>query len=172
MMLMYDYTDLSEESSRKFAKTCVEKKRRDRINKSLDELKDLIALTEDKARYQKLEKAEILEMTVIYVQNLKQRMNNSIENYENGYRQCSEEIWKLIYSLPNIYPEQRQYLANRCRQMWINRRLIYNYHRQHPYQRRIMEPKYLQILVNGSCSSSNSLSPSSSSSSKLWKPYI
>ncbi|CAF3438618.1 unnamed protein product [Rotaria sp. Silwood2] len=169
---MYDYTDLSEENSRKFAKTCVEKKRRDRINKSLDELKDLIALTDDRARYQKLEKAEILEMTVTYIQNLKQRMNNSIENYENGYRQCSEEIWKLIHSVPNIYPEQRQCLVNRCRQMWTNRRLIY-YHHHHPYQRRIIEPKYLQIIINDSCSSSSISSDSlSPSSPKLWKPYI
>ncbi|CAF1095283.1 unnamed protein product [Rotaria sp. Silwood1] len=172
MMLMYDYNDLAEENSRKFVKTCVEKKRRDRINKSLDELKDLIAITNDKVRYQKLEKAEILEMTVTYVRNLKQRMNNSIENYENGYKQCSEEIWKLIHSLPNIYPEQRQCLANCCRQMWINRRLIY----YHPYQQQIIEPNCLQIIINDSCSSSSTSSISSNStspsSSKLWKPYI
>ena len=30
-----------------FAKTCVEKKRRDRINKSLDELKELMAVTDE-----------------------------------------------------------------------------------------------------------------------------
>ncbi|CAF2042760.1 unnamed protein product [Rotaria magnacalcarata] len=169
MMLTCDYSDLSEENSRKFAKTCVEKKRRDRINKCLEELKDLIALTDDRARYQKLEKAEILEMTVSCIRNLKHRMNHSTDNYENGYRQCSEEIWKLIHSSPNIYPEQRQLLANRCRQMWTNRRLI----QYHPYQQRIIEPKCLQIIINDSCSpsslSSNSLSPSST---KLWKPYM
>lgn len=108
-------------------------------------------------------------MTVNYVRNLKQRMEHSIDNYENGYRQCSEEIWKFIHSSPNIYPEQRQLLANRCRQMWTNRQLKH----YHPYQRRSIEPKYLQIIINDSCSpsslSSNFLSPSST---KLWKPYM
>jgi hypothetical protein len=101
-------------------------------------------------------------MTVNYMRDLKQSMNNLNNNYENGYKHCSEEIWKLIHSLPNIYPEQRQHLANRCRQMWINRRLIH-----HPYQRHKIEQKYLQIFINDS--SSNSLSPSSP---KLWKPYM
>jgi len=102
------------------------------------------------------------------MRNLKQSINNFNENYENGYKHCSEEIWKLIHSLPNIYPEQRQYLANRCRQMWTNRRLIH-----HPYQRQPIEQKCLQIFINDSSSSSsissNSLSPSSP---KLWKPYM
>ncbi|CAF0736995.1 unnamed protein product [Adineta ricciae] len=132
MMLTCDYSDASEQTSRKFAKTCVEKKRRDRINKSLDELKDLMALTDERARYQKLEKAEILEMTVNYIRNLKRTMNNTVEDYESGYRQCSEEMWTLIHSLPNIVPEQRECLATRCRQMWSNRRYAH-----HPYQRRV-----------------------------------
>ncbi len=107
-------------------------------------------------------------MTVNYMRNLKQ---TTIENYENGYKQCLEEIWKLIHSTPNIYPEQYQQLANCCRQMWTNRRLIHHHH--HPYQRRTNEQKCLQIIINDSCSSSNissnSLSPSSP---KLWKPYM
>ncbi|CAF2435023.1 unnamed protein product [Rotaria sp. Silwood2] len=193
MMLTCDYSDTSEQTSRKFAKTCVEKKRRDRINKSLDELKDLMALTDERARYQKLEKAEILEMTVNYIRNLKRTMNNSIEDYENGYRQCSEEMWKLIYTLPNIVPEQRERLANRCRQVWTNRRLA---HHHHPYQRRTIpttneqysqqqSSSCLKILINHPSisnpnSSLSSLSSSSNGSSsslspslpKLWKPYM
>jgi hypothetical protein len=96
-------------------------------------------------------------MTVNYMRNLKESIDNSTDNYENGYQHCSEEIWKLIHSLPNIYPDQRQYLANRCRQMWTNRRL-----KHHPYQRQSIEQKCLRIIVNDSCSSSP----------KLWKPYI
>ncbi|CAF1047648.1 unnamed protein product [Rotaria sp. Silwood1] len=197
MMLTCDYSDTSEQTSRKFAKTCVEKKRRDRINKSLDELKDLMALTDERARYQKLEKAEILEMTVNYIRNLKRSMNNSIEDYENGYRQCSEEMWKLIYTLPNIVPEQRERLANRCRQMWTNRRFAQQHHHHHPYQRRTIpttneqysqqqSSSCLKILINhpsigntnNPCSSLSSSSSNGSSSSlspsspKLWKPYM
>ena len=137
-------------------------------------------------------------MTVNYIRNLKRTMNNSVEDYETGYRQCSEEMWKLIHSLPNIIPEQRERLANRCRQMWTNRR--YAQHHHHPYQRRPPPTEQyshqqqsssscLKILINHSsmtnstnpCSSlassssssstvlSNSLSPSSP---KLWKPYM
>jgi len=122
-------------------------------------------------------------------------MNNSIEDYENGYRQCSEEMWKLIHSLPNIIPEQRERLANRCRQMWTSRRYAQHHH-HHPYQRRAAPTEQypqqqssscLKILINhpsianstngfsslssssSSTVSSNSLSPSSP---KLWKPYM
>lgn len=104
-------------------------------------------------------------MTVDYIRSLKQTMNNSLENYETGYRQCSEEILKVINSLPNIYPEQRQSISNRCRQIWNNRRL----QNSHPYQRRINQQKCLQIIINDSYSSSSSSSPSSP---KLWKPYM
>ncbi len=131
-------------------------------------------------------------MTVNYIRNLKRTMNNSMEDYENGYRQCSEEMWKLIHSLPNMIPEQRERLAHRCRQMWTNRRYTQNHHHHHPYQRRPATEQYspqqqsscLKILINhpsitnqysslssssSSTISSNSLSPSSP---KLWKPYM
>ncbi len=131
-------------------------------------------------------------MTVNYIRNLKRTMNNSIEDYENGYRQCSEEMWKLIHSLPNIIPEQRERLANRCRQMWTNRRYVQHHH--HPYQRRPhpteqysqqqqqQSSSCLKILINHSTNPCSSLSSSSSStvssnslspsSPKLWKPYM
>ncbi len=139
-------------------------------------------------------------MTVNYIRNLKRTMNNSMEDYETGYRQCSEEMWKLIHSLPNIIPEQRECLATRCRQMWTNRR----YAAHHPYQRRTAatttntptdqqqssSSSCLKILINHSSitnpnkpysslsslpsSSSSSVSSNSlsSSSPKLWKPYM
>ncbi len=140
-------------------------------------------------------------MTVNYIRNLKRTMNNSIEDYENGYRQCSEEMWKLIHSLPNILPEQRERLANRCRQMWTNRRFSqqqHHHHHHHPYQRRTTttteqysqqqsSSSCLKILINHS-SITNSINPCSSlsssssstvssnslspSSPKLWKPYM
>jgi hypothetical protein len=133
-------------------------------------------------------------MTVNYIRNLKRTMNNSVEDYENGYRQCSEEMWKLIHSVPNIIPEQRERLANRCRQMWTSRRFAQPHH---PYQRRPtstieqysqqQSSSCLKILINhpsltnsnNPCSSLSSLSTSSVSSNslspsspKLWKPYM
>lgn len=140
-------------------------------------------------------------MTVNYIRNLKRTMNNSLEDYENGYRQCSEEMWKLIHSIPNILPDQRERLANRCRQMWTNRRYVQQHHHHaHPYQRRPLPTEQysphhqqspsscLKILVNhssiiNSANPSSSLPSSSSSSTvssnslspsspKLWKPYM
>lgn len=138
-------------------------------------------------------------MTVNYIRNLKRTMHNSTEDYENGYRQCSEEMWRLIYSLPNIVPEQRERLAHRCRQMWSTRRFAQHHH---PYQRRApiineqyplqkpqpssSSPSHLKILVNhpamtnpsnlcsslASTSSNGSSSSLSPSSPKLWKPYM
>ncbi|CAF1203965.1 unnamed protein product [Adineta steineri] len=112
MILMYNYSDLSKHISKKSVKTYVEKQRRDRINKSLGELKDLIASTDERVRYQKYEKAEILEMTVNYIRNLKQIINN--------YEKYSFETWKQIQLLKNIYPYQHQRIKQKYLQIIID----------------------------------------------------
>ncbi|KAM3927312.1 transcription factor HES-7-like [Leptodactylus fuscus] len=60
--------------SRKILKPVVEKQRRDRINRSLDEMRVLLLkLTGNpKLRNPKMEKAEILELAVVYVRNVTQ----------------------------------------------------------------------------------------------------
>ncbi|XP_008583419.1 PREDICTED: transcription factor HES-1 [Galeopterus variegatus] len=57
---------------RKSSKPIMEKRRRARINESLSQLKTLIldALKKDSSRHSKLEKADILEMTVKHLRNL------------------------------------------------------------------------------------------------------
>ncbi|KAK5930740.1 hypothetical protein CgunFtcFv8_026954 [Champsocephalus gunnari] len=57
---------------RKSSKPIMEKRRRARINESLGQLKTLIldALKKDSSRHSKLEKADILEMTVKHLRNL------------------------------------------------------------------------------------------------------
>ena len=102
--------------NRKFAKTCVEKKRRDRINKCLDELKDLMSITDDKAKFQKLEKAEILEMVVTHMRNI--QVSGGAANgsssmppsnlgfyYAMAYRQCLNEFQSFLTVLPDINEE-------------------------------------------------------------------
>lgn len=79
-------------ANRKFAKTCVEKKRRDRINKCLDELKEIMSQTDDKARYQKMEKAEILEMAVNYM-----RMSMSAGGKLNAVPP-SNDVYAIAYN--------------------------------------------------------------------------
>lgn len=48
----------------------IEKKRRDRINLSLDELRKLVPAANEKQGSAKLEKAEILQMTVDHLKGL------------------------------------------------------------------------------------------------------
>ncbi|KAF5907258.1 transcription factor HES-2-like, partial [Clarias magur] len=57
---------------RKTLKPLMEKKRRARINESLNKLKELIVplVANDTSRYSKLEKADILEMTVRFLREL------------------------------------------------------------------------------------------------------
>ncbi|XP_017461885.1 PREDICTED: transcription factor HES-1-like, partial [Rhagoletis zephyria] len=86
---------------RRITKPIMEKKRRARINNSLNELKVLIldALNKDPSRHSKLEKADILEMTVRHLQKLqRQQVAASIVNdgavlnkYRAGFSECATE---------------------------------------------------------------------------------
>ncbi|NXA94191.1 HES1 factor, partial [Melanocharis versteri] len=70
------------------SKPIMEKRRRARINESLGQLKTLIldALKKDSSRHSKLEKADILEMTVKHLRNL-QRAQMTEDRVEAPYRQ-------------------------------------------------------------------------------------
>ena len=63
-------------------KIIVEKRRRERINSCLDEMKSLVlrSLHKDEREYSKMEKADILEMTVNYLQ----RLQTSSTGYTQG----------------------------------------------------------------------------------------
>jgi len=73
---------------RKSSKPIMEKRRRARINNSLAELKNLIldTLKKDNTRHSKLEKADILEMTVKHLQNLHQ------QNAQNNHHQMNDHM--------------------------------------------------------------------------------
>ncbi|GAB6026233.1 hypothetical protein CHUAL_012442 [Chamberlinius hualienensis] len=96
-------------SKRRTSKPLMEKRRRDRINQSLAELKELIATSahhECNYRRNRLEKADILEMTVQYVHQLHNKRNESIKSaknddisvdsndrlFVNGFLECVKEI--------------------------------------------------------------------------------
>lgn len=74
--MVQESTKLEKENdseNRKWSKPIMEKRRRERINRSLEELKRLVleAQNRDSSRYTKLEKADILEMTVRYLRSLR-----------------------------------------------------------------------------------------------------
>ncbi|XP_054627591.1 transcription factor HES-2-like [Dunckerocampus dactyliophorus] len=84
---------------RKTMKPLVEKRRRARINDCLNHLKELILpLTgKDKSRYSKLEKADILEMTVRFLSDIPPVHNkNSTDSYKEGYKACLQRVSALL----------------------------------------------------------------------------
>ncbi|XP_078110794.1 transcription factor HES-2-like [Sander vitreus] len=82
---------------RKTMKPLMEKRRRARINDSLNHLKNLILpLTgRDKTRYSKLEKADILEMTVRFLSDIPPT-KNSAGSYKEGYKACLQRVSTLL----------------------------------------------------------------------------
>ncbi|XP_066972203.1 transcription factor HES-2-like [Macrobrachium rosenbergii] len=93
---------------RRTNKPIMEKKRRQRINDSLNQLKILVleALKKDPSRYNKLEKADILEMTVRHVQNLHRQPQHTpapcptpvdpAAKYLAGFSHCVSEVNKFL----------------------------------------------------------------------------
>lgn len=90
---------------RHMIKPLLERKRRARINKCLDELKDLMvsALQKDGESITKLEKADVLELTVRHLRKLKAHGVLNISpgpqnRYLTGYSLCAGEISKYVAS--------------------------------------------------------------------------
>uniref|UniRef100_A0A3B4AGQ6 Uncharacterized protein n=1 Tax=Periophthalmus magnuspinnatus TaxID=409849 RepID=A0A3B4AGQ6_9GOBI len=85
---------------RKLRKPLIERKRRERINNCLDQLKETVigAFRLDQS---KLEKADILEMTVKHLQNIQKSKltEGSIfaqQRYSTGYIQCMHEVHNML----------------------------------------------------------------------------
>ncbi|XP_034460280.1 hairy-related 8.2 [Hippoglossus hippoglossus] len=87
---------------RKLRKPLIERKRRERINTCLDQLKDTVigAFRLDQS---KLEKADILEMTVKHLQDIQSHTlsdsSSGLEaqqKYSTGYIQCMHEVHNML----------------------------------------------------------------------------
>lgn len=95
---------------RKVMKPMLERKRRARINRCLDELKDLMvsALATDGENVSKLEKADILELTVSHLQKLKSQKKLSVnptveaDKFRAGFTSCAKEVSKCLASIPGV----------------------------------------------------------------------
>ncbi|XP_050080696.1 transcription factor HES-4-B-like [Anopheles maculipalpis] len=97
---------------RKTNKPIMEKKRRARINNYLNDLKSLLldAMKKDPVRHSKLEKADILDLTVKHLQDIERRRLNVAmavdpsvpEKFANGYRECIDEIGKYFDTLGSV----------------------------------------------------------------------
>ncbi|XP_056633726.1 enhancer of split mbeta protein-like [Diorhabda sublineata] len=95
---------------RKVMKPMLERKRRARINRCLDELKDLMvsALATDGENVSKLEKADILELTVSHLRKLKNQQRLSAnpiveaDRFRCGYTTCAKEVSRCLASIPGV----------------------------------------------------------------------
>merc|ERR1712244_205706 len=91
---------------RKVMKPLLERKRRARINNCLDELKDLMvyALQSEGESISKLEKADVLELTVKHLRKLKRQqmlaVNPSLDmdRFRAGYTTCATEVSRTLAS--------------------------------------------------------------------------
>ncbi|XP_051558360.1 hairy-related 8a [Myxocyprinus asiaticus] len=97
---------------RKLRKPLIEKRRRERINSSLEQLKGIMvdAYNLDQS---KLEKADVLEITVQHMEQLQRGHGQggsqgpgtgfeSQQRYSSGYIQCMHEVHNLLLSCPGM----------------------------------------------------------------------
>merc|ERR1712228_862716 len=91
---------------RKVMKPLLERKRRARINTCLEELKDLMvfALQTEGESISKLEKADVLELTVKHLRKLKRQQMLSVnpsldmDRFHAGYTTCATEVSRTLAS--------------------------------------------------------------------------
>lgn len=91
-------------------KPLLERKRRARINTCLDELKDLMvdALQQEGESITKLEKADVLELTVRHLRKLKRQRTLvlnpglDLDRFHAGYTSCAAEVNRCLSSTPGM----------------------------------------------------------------------
>lgn len=113
---------------RKSSKPLMEKRRRARINSSLNELKSLIleAMKKDSSCYSKLEKADILEMTVRHLRSLRTQQVTAnlgtdaiaMTKYRAGFNECASEVTRFLMGMDSMDVQLRarllSHLASCC----------------------------------------------------------
>ncbi|XP_014258463.1 transcription factor HES-1-like [Cimex lectularius] len=86
--------------NRRANKPLMEKRRRARINQSLAVLKSLIldSAKLENTKHSKLEKADILELTVRHLQRQKALNSSSVDKYRAGFIECAREVTRFLES--------------------------------------------------------------------------
>ncbi|XP_060803305.1 uncharacterized protein LOC106137899 [Amyelois transitella] len=113
---------MSKAELRKTNKPIMEKKRRARINHCLNELKELLLDKTDKdpARHSKLEKADILELTVKHLQKLQRQQLAAaiaadpavLHRFKAGFGDCAVEVRRYLSRLASVPTGLRHRLGN------------------------------------------------------------
>ncbi|BET02378.1 transcription factor HES-1 (Hairy and enhancer of split 1) [Nesidiocoris tenuis] len=84
--------------NRRANKPLMEKRRRARINQSLAVLKSLIldSAKLENTKHSKLEKADILELTVRHLQRQKSLNSAAVNKYRAGFIECAREVTRFL----------------------------------------------------------------------------
>ncbi|XP_010783026.1 hairy/enhancer-of-split related with YRPW motif protein 2-like [Notothenia coriiceps] len=110
--LMRSPTANTQVTARKKRRGVIEKRRRDRINSSLSELRRLVPSAFDKQGSGKLEKAEILQMTVDHLKlqatagkGYFDAQALALDFLSLGFRECVTEVSRFLSSVEGLDPE-------------------------------------------------------------------
>jgi len=165
---------------RKSSKPIMEKRRRARINESLGQLKTLIldALKKDSSRHSKLEKADILEMTVKHLRNLQRAQMTALSadstvlsKYRAGFNECMNEVTRFLSTSEGVNTEVRSRLLNHLSGC-MGQMIAMNYPQQAASQpAHLSQPLHVQLpstLPINSAQMASKLSPSEAVSPKVF----
>jgi hairy and enhancer of split, invertebrate len=165
---------------RKVMKPLIEKKRRARINKCLDDLRDLMvfALQTEGESVARLEKADVLELTVRHLQKLKRQRqleanpSLDVDRFSAGYSSCAAEVSKFLASVPGVEIGMGTQMMSHLGQQLSSIR------RQSVAPLSVVcqtrPPVSMSPSSDGGYSSDSSLSPSPSPaapSAPVWRPF-
>ncbi|MEQ2296148.1 hypothetical protein AMECASPLE_022050 [Ameca splendens] len=112
----------------KVSKPLMEKKRRARINQCLDELKSLLeSCYSSSIRKRKLEKADILELTVKHLKNLQKIQSISVgasefPDYKLGFRSCLANVNHYLLLADHLNGSERWMLSQLSNKLCRSRR--------------------------------------------------
>lgn len=147
-------------NSRKNKKPLMEKRRRARINSCLTQLKSLVlqAIKKDSSQFSKLEKADILELTVKHLRALQRQQAagvmtsdpNVASKYRAGFNECAKEVVRYISTVREVNEDIKDrvlgHLAN-CLQV-VNHVTVaesMQHHQQQQQQQITMKPLHVHI---------------------------
>ncbi|CAG2191774.1 HES1 [Mytilus edulis] len=94
------FTEIESQQKRKTSKPMTERRRRERINNSLMQLKSLVLRDTNKEEHVKMEKADIMDMAVRYIEDHQQRQvieeqerqQITVHSFLQGYTTCIHEV--------------------------------------------------------------------------------
>ncbi|XP_056324289.1 transcription factor HES-5-like [Danio aesculapii] len=132
---MTEYSKLSNKEKHKLRKPVVEKMRRDRINNCIEQLKSMLEKEfQQQDPNTKLEKADILEMTVVFLKQQLQPKTPQKAQFE-GYSQCWRETISFLSvgSKAEAVAQHLQQEAQRSEAPEVKRMSPAPHHQQHTH---------------------------------------